>query len=159
MPESAINYGKELLSWEVSDHHGHERGTFWYVAAAVIALGTLIYAVLTRNFLFAFIIIMFGIIIVTHTLRPTGQYRFSITERGIVLGKRFYQWKDMVQFWIVYEPPAVKTLYFDFGGLRPRLPVSLENTDPNMVRKTLLKMLQKTLRKLKSQCRTGSRGC
>jgi len=68
MPESAINYGKELLSWEVSDHHGHERGTFWYVAAAVIALGTLIYAVLTRNFLFAFIIIMFGIIIVTHNM-------------------------------------------------------------------------------------------
>ena len=141
MAEEATNYGKELLSWEVSDHHGHDRTTGWYVAAGIIALGMLIYAIVTRNFLFAFIIIMFGIIIVTHNTRPATNYQFIIAERGIALGKRFYLWKDIERFWIIYEPPAVKTLYFDFEGLRPRLPVPLENTDPNRVRKALLNML------------------
>ena len=36
---------------------------------------------------------------------------------------------------------SFETLYFDFEGLRPRLPVPLENTDPNRVRKALLNML------------------
>ena len=139
--EKLQNYGKELIRWEVSDQGEHVRGTLWYLVAGVVAIGFLIWAIATRNFLFAFIVIMFGVIIATHRIRPSVRYEFVISELGIRLGSRFYPWKDMARFWIVYEPPEVKTLYFDFGGLRPRLPVPLEDTDPNQVRKILLTVL------------------
>lgn len=139
--ETVQDYGKTLLSWEVSDEHDHLRGPFWYVAAALASIGFLIWAIATRNFLFAFIVIMFCVIFVTHRIRPQVRYEFAIYELGIRLGTRFYFWKDLTRFSIVYEPPAVKTLYFDFGGLRPRLPVPLEEMDPNRVRKTLLTVL------------------
>lgn len=135
------NYGKELIRWEVSDQSDHVRGALWYIFAAAAAIGFLIWAIATRNFLFAFIVIMFGVIIMTHRIRPSVRYEFVISELGIRLGSRFYPWKDIARFWIVYEPPDVKTLYFDFGGLRPRLPVPLEDTDPNRVRKILLTVL------------------
>lgn len=134
-------YGDELISWTINEYHAHSRGMWWYIAAAAAGVALLIYAVATHNFLFAFIIIMFGIISVTHSLRPPAQYRFVVQELGVSLGSRFYPWKDIERFWIAYEPPEIKTLYFEFAGLRPRLPVPLEDADPNEVRKTLREFL------------------
>lgn len=139
--EQSKNYGAELIRWEVSDQSDHVRGAFWYIFAAVAAISFLVWAIATRNFLFAFIVIMFGVIFATHRARPSVRYEFVVSELGIRLGRRFYPWKDITRFSIVYEPPEVKTLYFDFGGLRPQLPVPLEDTDPNQVRKILLTVL------------------
>ncbi|MBI2552275.1 hypothetical protein HYW17_03200 [Candidatus Uhrbacteria bacterium] len=131
------NYGPELLSWEIREYHQHARGLAWAIAAAAVGILLLIYAVSSRNFLFAFIVIMFGIIFATHSLRPPRAYRFIIAQRGIALGERFYPWKDIDHFWVVDAPPAVKTLYFEFGGLRPRLPIPLGEINPDSIRAIL----------------------
>lgn len=131
------NFGQELLSWEIKELHQHERGLFWAIAAVIIGLALLIYAVSTRNFLFAFIVIMFGIIFATHAIRPPGAHRFAIFERGVRLGERFYIWKDLDHFWMVDTPPAVRTLYLEFGGLRPRLPIPLGKIEASTVRAIL----------------------
>lgn len=136
------SHGKEQLSWGIKEYHEHPRGMFWYFVAVVLAIALIIYAISVRNFLFAFIVIMFGVILITHNLRSPGDYQFAITELGIKFGQRFYPWKDIDQFWIAYEPPEVKTLYFEFGGLRPRLPIPLEETDPNQVREILKEVLE-----------------
>lgn len=138
---SKKTYGKELLSWEIGEFGAHSRGAGWYVLAAIVTVALLIWAVLTRNFLFAFIVIMFAVVFATHTLSPPRRYTFSIHELGVRVGERFYPFRDMRQFWIVFEPPEVKMLNFDFGGFRPRLPVPLEDTDPNRVRETLKEYL------------------
>lgn len=135
------NYGKELLRWDIKEHHEHARGALWFVLAGAFAVAFLLYSIATRNFLFAFIIIMFGVILATHSLRPAREYSFGIAELGILLGERFYPWKDIARFWIIYQPPEVKTLYFDFDGLRPRLAIALEETDPNDVRDILLSVI------------------
>ncbi len=131
------DYGKELISWEVAEYELAPRGFAWYVLAGGVAVSLLIWAVSTRNFLFAFIVLIFAVIFATHTTRPPQRYRFVISDRGLALGSRLHQWKDIKSFWILYEPPAVKTLYVDFGGIRPRLPISIERADPNQVRKIL----------------------
>lgn len=130
-------YGKELISWEVAEYELVPRGVGWYIFAGLIGLALVIWSVATRNFLFAFIILIFAVIFATHTMRPPQRLRLSISDRGLALGSRFHPWKDIQNFWIVYEPPEVKTLYLDFGGIRPRLPIPLERTDPNQVRKIL----------------------
>ena len=135
--EQQANYGKTLLNWEVADYPAHARGTAWYIGVMGVGLALLIWALATRSFLFAFLLIIVAVIMATHALHPPRQYAFAIVERGIILGRKFYPWKDLERFWIVYEPPEVKTLYLEFGGLRPRLPVPLGNTDPNRVRALL----------------------
>ena len=135
--DSKQPYGQELISWEVAEYDLAPRGVAWYVFAGAAALGLLIWAVSTRNFLFAFIILIFAVIFATHTTRPPQRYRFVISDRGLALGSRLHLWKDIQGFWILYEPPEVKILYLNFGGIRPRLPIPLERTDPNQVRKIL----------------------
>lgn len=137
MPEVPKEYGKELTAWQVTEGHIHARSVGWYAVAIVAGLALLIYAVVTRNFLFGFIVIMFGVIMATHSVHPPAHFRCALTELGIHMGGRFYPWRDIEKFWIIYQPPEVKMLYVDFGGLRPRLPIPLEDADPNEVRTTL----------------------
>lgn len=132
-----IDQGEEILSWQAEDISVRRRGLWWYVFASVAAAGLLIYAIRERNFLFAFIVIMFAIIFATHHIRSAAEVRFAITDLGLRIGSRFFPWRDIEEFWIAYEPPAVKTLYVEFSGLRPRLPIPLEDADPNQVREVL----------------------
>ncbi|KKU49315.1 MAG: hypothetical protein UX68_C0001G0063, partial [Parcubacteria group bacterium GW2011_GWA2_46_9] len=54
--------------------------------------------------------------------------------------------KDLKSFWIIYEPPEVKMLYFDFkNAWRPRLPIPLQDENPIEVRRLLLKYLEEDL--------------
>ncbi len=138
MPDKPqVNRGKELLGWEVAEYHEHARGKLWFVVAALIGLALIFYSLQERNFLFAFIVIMVAVILITHSIRPSVRYYFGVYELGVGLGGRFYPWKELNCFWMAYEPPEIKTLYVEFTGFRPRLPVPLEDTDPNSVRQVL----------------------
>ncbi|GEM_PF-7112061 len=137
----AQNPGKELLGWDIVEQHTHERGLMWYVLAVGVGIAMLIYAIVARNFLFGFILVMVGIIMATHSLRPAAQYRCSCSESGMMIGTRFYPWKDIEKFWLLVRP-EVKTLYLEFGGLRPRLPVPLGELDVGQLHEILVQYVE-----------------
>jgi hypothetical protein len=98
----------------------------------------LIYAVVSANFLFALIIIMFSLVTYLSSVSEPKQIRFAITDSGIVLGRSFYMYKDISRYWFIYEPPEVRSLYFEFkNSLRPRVTIDLGDTNPNQVRQVL----------------------
>ena len=67
---------------------------------------------------------------------------FAINEDGVVLGSKFIAYKEIKDFFIIYEPPEVKTLHLEFNqGWRPRLAVPLGEQNPLAVREVLLKYL------------------
>jgi len=144
MPETKQNvqYGKEFVSWQITEYPHYEHGFFWYLGLVAAGVTLVIYALWTKNFLFAFIVIMFAIVFLIHAGRRPIICKFAITESGIVLHEKLYPWKELARFFIIYEPPEVKTLYFEFGSLRPRLPVPLDDQDPMKVREILLKFLR-----------------
>ena len=55
--------GEELFSWTVDGYERHERGPVWYAIAFLIGLSLVLYAIVTRNFLFAIVVVMAGVII------------------------------------------------------------------------------------------------
>ena len=147
MPENQINYGKEIMSWLVPEHEKHERSTSWYVIAGIVAIALLIYCFFTANFLFAVIIIVAALVIILHHGREPERVKFGITDEGIVIGRKFYDYDEIKDFAIVYKPRIeVKRLYFEFkNALRHRLSIPLENMNPLTVRETLLKYLKEDL--------------
>lgn len=147
MPEEIKKeeHGKILMSWEFSEYPKYERTLGWYIGATIIFFGLLLFAVFTANYLFALIILMVAIIIFIYNLKQPAQINFVITEDGIKIGTKFYPWDDFKNFWIIYKPPEVKTLYFDFKGLRPNLPIYLEDQNPVKVREILLQYLKEDL--------------
>jgi hypothetical protein len=133
--------GGELLSWTVDEFVRHQRGPLWFFVVGIVGLVLLTYAILTKNFLFAVVILMFGVLVGLSSMRDPQKFLFVVTDLGIGIGDRFHPFKDLKNFWIVYEPP-VKNIYFEFKrSPRPHLVVPLYEQDPTRVRDALMRFV------------------
>ncbi|MBI4359806.1 MAG: hypothetical protein HY564_01785 [Candidatus Jacksonbacteria bacterium] len=141
-------FGKILASWTVHEYEDHERSVVWYMGAAVIGAALLLWAILTFNYLFALIIILFAVIIYLRAKSAPKAVKFHITTKGITLGAKVYHYKDIDRFWIVYDPPSVKKMYLMFKkSISPRLMIPLKNQNPVKIREILLDFVLEDLDK------------
>jgi hypothetical protein len=146
--ENLLKIGTVFAKWTFPEYAKHQHSRSWYFWFATSALGLLIYALVTLNFLFAIIIIVFCIIIFFHDIREPLEVSFYLGELGILLGNKVFTYKEFKNFWLIYEPPTVKNLYFEFKtGIRPRLSIPLINQNPLKIREFLLQKLEEDLEK------------
>lgn len=141
--------GKLLVQWEFSEFSKYDSSRVWYIVMGLIFIGLILYSIFTQNYLFLIIITLFIIIyIIRHRLHP-NTLNFIIFEDGVQIGDNsFYQWKEIKNFWIIYEPPEVKNLYFEFQtGLRPSIAITLEDQNPIEIRNLLKEYIQEDLDK------------
>ena len=144
--EDGIDVGQVVLAWEAWEFAPVERSTRWYVLAAAAGLGMLIYALLTTNFVFALIIVMFAVIMLMRDLRKPGRVQAAITTEGIVFNNEFYPFAEIKDFSVIYEPPAVNNLYLGFNSrLTPVMSIPLDDADPNEIREQLLPFIFENL--------------
>jgi hypothetical protein len=151
MPEEQkkdVDHGQTLASWTFPEFSAHQRGKIWYSSIIIICAAVLIWSAFTANYLFSLIVIIFGLILVLQNRQKAAVLPCQIKEDGLEVGRNFYNFKDIKKFYIIYQPPEVKTLYFDFKStLRPTLPIPLENQNPLKVREILKKYLEEDLEK------------
>ncbi len=141
-------YGKILAEWAVPEYIKYEHFFGWYVMTFLIGGFFLIQALWTRNFLFVIIILLVGIILYFHERNTPNLVEFIITEEGVILGEKFYPYENFESFWIVYNAPDIKTLYFTLKQmLRSELPIHLENQNPVAIRNILLNYLPEDIEK------------
>lgn len=137
-----------LMEWRFPEYEKRERGKSWFITAFIITAALVVWAIATANFLFALIVVMVVIIIVTHHYSEPSEVVFQITKKGIFLDDHFYPYQSMDRFWILYNPPEVKKLYFHFKSiLHPQLAVPLQDRNPLKVRSLLLKHLEEDVQK------------
>lgn len=141
--ELSKEHGQILASWEYLEFREHQRTKTWYIASGIVVALLVLFGILTQSYLFIIIVALFVFIYAMRFRRKPIMLPFQITEDGIQADPRsFYEWKDVRNFWIVYEPPEVKNLYLAFkSALRPSLTVSLENQNPLNIRKILLEYI------------------
>jgi len=137
-----IEHGKLHLGWDFASTTKHLRSRGWYIGASIIGGFSLIFALVTSNFLFAVILIILALILVLQSRQNQARLLCGITEDGVEVGTEFYDYDALKDFWIAYKPPRVKKLYVTFKStFRPMLIIPLENQNPLRVRKVLLDYL------------------
>lgn len=140
--------GTALYTWEVPEYEQHDRPARWYVIMVTVGLLLVAYGLFTNNFLFALIIILFAIIVFLQSHQTPHQIAFSITDLGVIVNNRFYPYSELSDFYIIYNPPEVKTLFLEpETSLRPRIRVSLMDIDPNEIKFTLRQYLDENVEK------------
>ena len=73
---------------------------------------------------------------------------FSITDLGVVLNNRFYPYSEFSDFYIIYNPPEVKTLFFEpHTVFRPRLRMEMTDQDPTEIKYVLRQFLEENFSK------------
>jgi hypothetical protein len=131
-----------LKEWTIGEYRTHEKSRRWYYVAIGIILMLLILAIWSENIFAAVSLLLLSVIILVRAYSDPPELNVFLTEDGIAVGDRFYDFKDLDNFWIVYEPPEVKMLYVEFvNRWRPRLPIPLQNEDPVAIREILLNYL------------------
>jgi hypothetical protein len=159
----------DVISWHIPEYHGEQKTKRWYIVYSAIAVALLAYAVITQNFIFAIIIIFAAVLIIIFDGNKLGTLNVSIGDRGISVGKEFYDYDQVEDFFIIYEPEnGIKNLYLEFKRFaRPTLPESepsryswlfwvinfartrfsipLGDINPIIIRRNLLKYLKENL--------------
>lgn len=141
-----VNLGEIKFGWEIKEYENHDRDRRWYIMMGIVAVSFLVYALVTANYLFALILALFGIILFLQDLHPARTLTFVITTTGVVIGERFYSFSELKDFWLIYNPPMVKNLYFSTGELmKHRLSIPLFDNDPRPIRNFLNEYLEENL--------------
>jgi hypothetical protein len=64
----------------------------------------------------------------------------------VAVGKKFWRWSEISNFWIAYHPPEISNLYLVAKSpLEPRIMVPLDRTNPLTIRSLLNKYIAEDL--------------
>ena len=155
MPEEI----KSAIKWEVHEFKKPERGRNWYIAVGLIAFLAIFFSFFTikdfaivwlganNNFLFTLIIILSLIIMLLLESKEAGMVKVKLSEEGLHLGQKFYDYDEFKNFCVLYKPKySVKNLYFEFkNSAKFRISIPLRSLDPLMVRNFLKRFLDEDL--------------
>lgn len=146
MPDE--DHGKILAAWQFDEYTQHNRSIWWYIGGSLISIAILTYSVWQKNFLFSvFIVLVLIVLILRHGSEPVS-VEFKIMEDGIIIGSGFYKFKEIETFWIVYDPPSVKNLYFNFKSrIHPHVMIPLKNQNPINIRRLLNRVIKEDFSK------------
>ncbi|MEA2088624.1 MAG: hypothetical protein U9O55_02165 [Patescibacteria group bacterium] len=99
--------------------------------------------------MFPIIIIMVALIILNSHKKEPLEMNFFIMEKGIKLNKKFYNYSEINNFSIVYDPPETKNLYFEIDNVLKTVLIIpfADNISPLNIRDILLKYLEENLNK------------
>lgn len=153
MPEEELtktnddDFGEVFFQWEIPEFIRYPRSLFWYLAIIIVGIGIIIYSIFTANYLFALIVILAAFIIFLKDYVSPGALLFQITEDGIFVGNQFISYDKLKNFYIIYDPPAVKKIFFRMRGFYPTISIPLDNKNPLLIRKKLSEYLKEDIEK------------
>lgn len=140
--------GKLLFEWTVAEYEHYERPKRWYIIVGTIACLLMFFGIFTNNFLFTLIILLASIIVYLQSVQAPINVPVAIGERGIIIGRRFYTYDEFTEFFIIFVPDQVKTLYLETKSItHPRLQLEIEDIDAVALRETLLRYIPENFEK------------
>ena len=91
---------------------------------------------------------MVVVILFLHQRKDPIELEIKITEAGVEIGNKFYVYKELDKFFIIYEPPEISNLYIEFkSNLKPDLSIPLREQNPIKVRDILIDFLAEDIDK------------
>lgn len=148
MPNTQENQqlSEVIFSWKCHDYIKYKKTSAWYLISFLLIGLMVAWAIYTVNYLFAVFLVLFYLIVIMYEFREAEVVNCVITPDGIKHGKNFFFYKNIDNFFIIYQDQGIKNLYIDFKNpLRGRLAMGLDGLDAVKIREYLLQYLQEDL--------------
>lgn len=130
------------LKWIAPEFDHQEKDRSWFIIFGLIAAGLFLWAVLTKNILFALLIILSYFSLSIYAVKKPKNLKLAITSRGIRIDKTLYEYDNLRSFWIFYNPPHHKELSIrSRKTVMPYIKIPLGEINPAEVRKYLVKYI------------------
>ena len=133
-------HNKLLLEWQAPEFIKHEKSQNWFIGAGIAVLALIAYALYTNSATMAIVfIVLAGVYYLTHNQQPK-RLSIKVTQLGVYVDQVFYPYNMINAFWIVYNPPVVRTLNLRLSGKGAgKLTLQLDEQNPVDVRTLLAK--------------------
>jgi len=131
---------KEVVrEWKAYEFSYYEKSRLWFLTGGIIFFLLVGYFVITKQIITSLTFLLLGITIYIFSLKKPRLIDCQINRQGIVADRNFYLFKDLVSFWIFYEPPDFKVISLKHKKLYlPFIQIPIGDEDPMVLRKILL---------------------
>ena len=135
-----------VFSWQHPDYVLYHKDKWWYILSLVIVILAVAGSIWQKNYTFAAFLVMFYLVVLLYENRPPEPVDFIVTPVGIKSGEKFYYWRQIDHFYIVYKASGIKNLYIEFKNvLNGRLVIPLDGQNAIAVRDYLLRFISEDL--------------
>jgi hypothetical protein len=133
---------KPFYSFTTSLDGGVQRSRAWYITAAVFFGIIVAINVVLQLYMSAIVVVLLGLLLFTTASRKKTPIQVHFFAQGLELQEKMYPWSEFEKFWILYEPPTLKRLFFKRRGkILSELVIELANENPLKIRDLLLPLL------------------
>ena len=108
--EKSTAFDIPVLEWEAQEYVKHQKGVLWYILFAIIFIGGAALAYYCKAWSFSLVLFAFALTYVIYDRKNPKKVKVTLSEIGIKVGRRIYQYGRIQAFWLVYNPPFIKTV-------------------------------------------------
>ncbi len=139
---------EKQISWSAPEFIHYPKSKAWFIIMTALGAALIVYFLSQKDFLTAVLFFcLLGLMFYFARAKPKT-VRIELDSYGIKVGELKLPYSQIKSFWIVYEPPEVKTLNFETTAyLNRNLTLQLGSEDPVKIRKFLLEYLPEDLDK------------
>lgn len=131
-------YDNAVVSWETQDFLKHKKGPIWYTVLFTIFLGGALAAYLLDGWTFALVLAIFPFAYISLDRKQPKRIKVILSEVGIKVGKKIYQYNRIQAYWLHYNPPLTKTLNIRvYGEYLTDIEIQLGHADPAIIQNYL----------------------
>lgn len=132
-----------LMEWKAPEYKQYDRSNNWFIGLLIIAAGLIVYSLITANYLLIIITVILAVIVNSLTHKKPNTLDIAVTKKGVKIDEKLYTFaEDLDTFWILYDPPELKTLNFKRQQrFMPEISIQLEKQNPLKIREFLLEYL------------------
>ena len=136
-------FDSPLLTWKAPEYIYHEKSFLWFIIAAIVAFLLVIYGLETYGWTFCVAVVVFaGVYYMFYRHKPEI-IDVKLSRIGVKVGRHVFPYSNIRNFWIVYDPPFVKKIYFRMmSKLHPDIFVPLDGVDIAEVKHILSKYVE-----------------
>jgi hypothetical protein len=141
-----LQLSEVVFAWQHYDYVAYKKDKKWYFFSILLLLIAVGWSFYDQNFLFGVILIMFYMIVLIYESRQPQLVDFVVTPLGIMTGKKFYYWREIEHFYIIYRAQGIKNLYLELSGvLGGRLVIPLDGQNAVALRDYFLRYIKEDL--------------
>ena len=136
------NSNEVLISSKTGEFPFYQKSKGWMLAGGIIFFLLVGYFTYAKQLITALTFLLLGLTIYIFSFKKPRQVDCNITYQSLEVDDTIYPFKELVSFWIFYEPPNFKVI--SLKHKKPYLPyiqIPLGDADPMEVRRILLKYL------------------
>jgi hypothetical protein len=127
-------YDNGVVTWKAPEYTSHRKGWLWYSIFVLIFVASSYLAFIYGSWSFALALTVFAVVYLFSDKKKPKKVSIKLSEIGVKVGTRVYQYSRIRAFWVVYNPPFQKTLHLEvYNELVSEVEIPLPEEDPTEI--------------------------